>query len=104
MRFTVATYNIHKGFTQLNQRMVIHELRERLHGLSADILLLQEVVERLGMAYPKDPVLLGQMIQVAEILSELDPETAGAWLAEGEAIAGISNKRDVGGDAPVMPR
>src|SRR4029450_12514583 len=44
MRFTVATYNIHKGFTQLNRRMVIHELRDRLHGLSADIVLLQEVV------------------------------------------------------------
>lgn len=44
MRFTVATYNIHKGFTQLNRRVVIHELRERLHGLSADILFLQEVV------------------------------------------------------------
>ena len=44
MRFTVATYNIHKGFTQLNRRMVIHELRERLHGLAADILFLQEVV------------------------------------------------------------
>ena len=43
MRFTVATYNIHKGFTQLNRRMVIHELRDRLHGLSADILFLQEV-------------------------------------------------------------
>jgi endonuclease/exonuclease/phosphatase family metal-dependent hydrolase len=44
MRFTVATYNIHKGFTQLNRRMVIHELRERLHGLSVDVMLLQEVV------------------------------------------------------------
>jgi endonuclease/exonuclease/phosphatase family metal-dependent hydrolase len=44
MRFTVATYNIHKGFTQLSRRMVIHELRERLHGLSVDILFLQEVV------------------------------------------------------------
>ena len=44
MRFTVATYNIHKGFTQLKRRMVIHELREQLHGLSADILFLQEVV------------------------------------------------------------
>ena len=44
MRFTVATYNIHKGFTQLNRRMVIHELRDRLHGLSADIVFLQEVV------------------------------------------------------------
>ena len=47
MRFTVVTYNIHKGFTQLNQRMVIHELRQRLHGLSADILLLQESLHGL---------------------------------------------------------
>jgi len=44
MRFSVATYNIHKGFTQLNRRMVIHELRDRLHGLAADIVFLQEVV------------------------------------------------------------
>jgi len=42
MRFTVATYNIHKGFSP-TRRMVIHELRDRLHGLSADILFLQEV-------------------------------------------------------------
>jgi endonuclease/exonuclease/phosphatase family metal-dependent hydrolase len=44
MHFTVATYNIHKGFSQLNRRMVIHELRERLQGLAVDILFLQEVV------------------------------------------------------------
>jgi endonuclease/exonuclease/phosphatase family metal-dependent hydrolase len=44
MRFTIATYNIHKGFTQLNRRMVIHELRDRLIGLDPDILFLQEVV------------------------------------------------------------
>ena len=44
MRFTIATYNIHKGFPQFTRRMVIHELRERLHGLSADILFLQEVL------------------------------------------------------------
>ncbi len=44
MRFTVATYNIHKGFSQLNRRMVIHELKDRLHGLDADVLFLQEVV------------------------------------------------------------
>lgn len=43
MRFTVATYNIHKGFSQLARRMVIHELRDKLHGLSADIVFLQEV-------------------------------------------------------------
>jgi endonuclease/exonuclease/phosphatase family metal-dependent hydrolase len=43
MQLTVATYNIHKGFSYLNRRMVIHELKERLHGLSADLLFLQEV-------------------------------------------------------------
>lgn len=43
MRITVATYNIHKGFSQLTQRVMIHELREKLHGLDADILFLQEV-------------------------------------------------------------
>src|SRR5438445_2435811 len=44
MRFTVATYNIRKGFTHFTRRMVIHEVKERLHGLSADILFLQEVL------------------------------------------------------------
>lgn len=44
MRFTVATYNIHKGFSHFNRRVVIHELRERLEGLDADLVFLQEVV------------------------------------------------------------
>ncbi len=44
IRFTVATYNIHKGFSQLKRRVVIHELRERLRGLDADIVFLQEVL------------------------------------------------------------
>jgi endonuclease/exonuclease/phosphatase family metal-dependent hydrolase len=39
----IATYNIHKGFSQFNQRLVIHELRERLRELDADIVFLQEV-------------------------------------------------------------
>ena len=40
---TVATYNIHKGFSHFNRRMVLHELRERLRALNADIVFLQEV-------------------------------------------------------------
>jgi len=43
MRFTIATYNIHKGFSHFKRRMVIHELREKLRGLDADIMFLQEV-------------------------------------------------------------
>ena len=40
----IATYNIHKGFSHFNRRMMIHELRERLRHLDADIVFLQEVV------------------------------------------------------------
>jgi endonuclease/exonuclease/phosphatase family metal-dependent hydrolase len=43
MRIRVATYNIHKGVTQLNRRLIIHELRERLKRLGADVVFLQEV-------------------------------------------------------------
>jgi endonuclease/exonuclease/phosphatase family metal-dependent hydrolase len=39
----IATYNIHKGFSQFNRRLVLHELRERLRELNADIVFLQEV-------------------------------------------------------------
>jgi endonuclease/exonuclease/phosphatase family metal-dependent hydrolase len=42
-RLNIATYNIHKGFSQFNRRMVIHELRERLRTLNPDIVFLQEV-------------------------------------------------------------
>jgi endonuclease/exonuclease/phosphatase family metal-dependent hydrolase len=38
----IATYNIHKGFSQFNRRVVLHELRERLRELNADIVFLQE--------------------------------------------------------------
>jgi endonuclease/exonuclease/phosphatase family metal-dependent hydrolase len=39
----IATYNIHKGFSHFNRRVVLHELRERLRELNADIVFLQEV-------------------------------------------------------------
>jgi len=39
----VATYNIHKGLSFFNRRLVIHEVRERLCKLDADLVFLQEV-------------------------------------------------------------
>jgi len=39
----VATYNIHKGFTPLNRRMMVRDLRDQLHTLAADVVFLQEV-------------------------------------------------------------
>lgn len=43
LEISIATYNIHKGFSQFNRRFVLHELRERLRDLDADIVFLQEV-------------------------------------------------------------
>ena len=39
----IATYNIHKGLSYFNRRVVLHELRDRLRELNADIVFLQEV-------------------------------------------------------------
>jgi endonuclease/exonuclease/phosphatase family metal-dependent hydrolase len=40
---TVVTYNIHKGLSQFNRRLVVHEIRDGLRQLGADVALLQEV-------------------------------------------------------------
>ncbi len=42
----VATYNIHKGFSHFNRRMMVNELRDHLRALNADIVFLQEVQGR----------------------------------------------------------
>jgi len=39
----ITTYNIHKGFSQFNRRLTVHELRDRLRGIDSDIVFLQEV-------------------------------------------------------------
>ena len=40
---TVVTYNIHKGLSQFNKRLVLHDIKERLKSLDADVAFLQEV-------------------------------------------------------------
>lgn len=42
----VATYNIHKGLSIFNRRVVIHTLRDQLRALGADLVFLQEVAGR----------------------------------------------------------
>ena len=39
----VVTYNIHKGLSQFNRRLVLHEIKDRLQSLEADVAFLQEV-------------------------------------------------------------
>lgn len=39
----VLTVNTHKGFTALNRRFVLHELRDAVRAVDADVVFLQEV-------------------------------------------------------------
>ncbi len=40
----LLTLNTHKGFTLFNRRFVLHELREAVRSIPADIVFLQEVI------------------------------------------------------------
>jgi endonuclease/exonuclease/phosphatase family metal-dependent hydrolase len=54
----VVTLNIHKGLSQFNRRVVIHELREGLRQLQPDLVFLQEVQglnERHALRYASWP-------------------------------------------------
>ena len=42
--FRVLTANAHKGFSFLNRRFILNELREAVRHVSADIVFLQEVL------------------------------------------------------------
>jgi endonuclease/exonuclease/phosphatase family metal-dependent hydrolase len=41
---TVMTVNIHKGFTVFNRKFILHDLREAVRSVGADVVFLQEVV------------------------------------------------------------
>lgn len=44
MPIKLLTLNIHKGFSTFNRRFVLHELREAVRSVGADIVFLQEVI------------------------------------------------------------
>ncbi|MCC6611098.1 MAG: endonuclease/exonuclease/phosphatase family protein [Burkholderiales bacterium] len=55
MNLHIASYNIHKGFSHFNRRMVVHELRDRLRAVNPDVVFLQEVQgEHAGHAHRFD--------------------------------------------------
>lgn len=43
-RVRVLTVNTHKGFTFFNRRFILHELREAVRAVGADVVFLQEVL------------------------------------------------------------
>lgn len=43
-KFKVMTVNAHKGFTLFNRRFILHDLREAVRCVGADIVFLQEVL------------------------------------------------------------
>jgi endonuclease/exonuclease/phosphatase family metal-dependent hydrolase len=42
--FKVLTVNIHKGFTFFNRKFILHELRDAVRAVGADVVFLQEVM------------------------------------------------------------
>jgi endonuclease/exonuclease/phosphatase family metal-dependent hydrolase len=44
MAITILTVNLHKGFGFLNRRFILPELRDAVRSVSADVVLLQEVM------------------------------------------------------------
>lgn len=44
IRLRVLTVNTHKGFSIFNRRFVLHELREAVRSVGADVVFLQEVL------------------------------------------------------------
>jgi endonuclease/exonuclease/phosphatase family metal-dependent hydrolase len=42
--FKVLTVNVHKGFTSFNRRFMLHDLREAVRSVGADLVFLQEVL------------------------------------------------------------
>jgi endonuclease/exonuclease/phosphatase family metal-dependent hydrolase len=58
-KLRVVTLNIHKGLSQFNRRMVIHELRDGLRSMDPDLVFLQEVQglnQRFAMRFATCPV------------------------------------------------
>lgn len=45
-KLRVLSYNIHKGFSQLNRKYIAEEIRRSIRLINADILFLQEVIGR----------------------------------------------------------
>ncbi|HZQ63538.1 MAG TPA: endonuclease/exonuclease/phosphatase family protein [Casimicrobiaceae bacterium] len=44
LKLTILTVNTHKGFAFFNRRFILHELREAVRSVSADLVFLQEVL------------------------------------------------------------
>jgi len=68
MKLNFLTMNVHKGFSALNKRFALPELRECLHARDADLVFLQEVV--------------GQNLRKAEKYLDWPPEPQHEYLAK----------------------
>ncbi|HJV70766.1 endonuclease/exonuclease/phosphatase family protein [Ideonella sp.] len=61
LKLRVLTVNTHKGFTLLNRRFVLPELRDAVRNVNADVVFLQEVMGQydgrpaLGASWPQTP-------------------------------------------------
>ena len=64
----ILTYNIHKGFSATNTRFVLHEIRDLIRQVDADVVFLQEV--RGEQVYPKKNIDNGPNNRQFEFLAD----------------------------------
>lgn len=63
----VCTYNIHKGFSSLNMRFILDELRLAIRSIDADLVFLQEVTgERVNAQSPMEEAPVSQFEFLAD--------------------------------------
>ncbi|MBE0592943.1 MAG: EEP domain-containing protein, partial [Gemmatimonadales bacterium] len=57
LTFKVMTVNTHKGFTLFNRRFMLHDFRQAVRSVGADVVFLQEVLgAHVGHAgHPREP-------------------------------------------------
>ena len=67
MTLRICSYNIHKGFSQFNRRMVVHELRDRLQQQGHTVTSDQQTVKDLV-----GTDLKAQLRLLRSVLSEAD--------------------------------
>jgi 2-oxoglutarate dehydrogenase E2 component (dihydrolipoamide succinyltransferase) len=63
----IASYNIHKGLSQFNRRLTVHEMRERLATLGTDIVFRKQY--NVGIAVALDWGLIVPVVKQADSLS-----------------------------------
>ena len=70
----VMTYNIHKGFSIGNRRFILHDIKDSLRHVDADVVFLQEILGERTITRPALP---------ADVLADHEDCFPRCWSSDG---------------------